>query len=358
MRILNRLIQLLALVLLPLVAGMAQVTIDTSDVQTQFKVGTTITFHYDSTTTSVNIGNAGPNSWDFSSFRSDSSQALSSVTVASTPFGAQFPGSTLALKASLKYQGIDATVYYYFTLTASGLWQNGLMGEPTGGGSGTTLKDTYSPADTWFVFPSTISTSWTSIYADTQIVTLFGVPQTPTVVSHNIAYVIDGYGSMKLPDGKTYDALRIRKQDRRSNGTIAAYIWLAKNGVSVQLGTVDTLPPLTGTVAVNTVQWNGPVTPTAIAAGNSTPEQYALEQNYPNPFNPSTTIRYGLPIRSHVTLTVINTLGQQVAVLENGEHEAGFHEVTFGGAGLSSGVYFYKIHAGTFVETRRLLLIR
>ena len=358
MRSLRRVTQLFALVLVPLVAALAQVTIDTSDVQAQFKVGTSITFQYDSTTKSVNVGNAGFSSWDFSPFRSDSSQALLSVTVGSTPFGAQFPGSTHALKATLTYQGIDATVYYYFTLTPTSLWQNGLMGEPTGGGSGTSLKDTYTPADRWSVFPSTINTSWTSAYTDTQIVTLFGVPQTPVVVSHNITYIIDGYGPMKLPDGKTYDALRIRKQDRRSNGTIAAYIWLAKNGVSVQLGTVDTLPPLTGTVAVNTVQWNGPVTPMAVAASNAIPVQYALEQNYPNPFNPSTTIRYGLPNHAQVSLFVFNTLGQQVAQLVNGEVEAGYHEVTFDGGNLASGVYLYRMKAGSYVETKRLLLIR
>jgi hypothetical protein len=88
------------------------------------------------------------------------------------------------------------------------------------------------------------------------------------------------------------------------------------------------------------------------------PEEFVLGQNYPNPFNPSTTIRYGLPNRSHVTLTVFNTLGQQVAVLQNGDQEAGYHEVKFGGSGLSSGVYFYRIEAGSFVQTHKLLLLR
>jgi uncharacterized lipoprotein YddW (UPF0748 family) len=89
----------------------------------------------------------------------------------------------------------------------------------------------------------------------------------------------------------------------------------------------------------------------------SMPTCYELGQNYPNPFNPSTTIRYGLPNRSQVTLTIFSTIGQQVALLQNGEQEAGYHEVRFDGKNLSSGVYFYRIQAGEFVATKRLLLL-
>jgi len=90
----------------------------------------------------------------------------------------------------------------------------------------------------------------------------------------------------------------------------------------------------------------------------SVPARFALDQNYPNPFNPSTTIRYGLPHKSVVRLTVFNTLGQQIATLVQGDQEAGYHEVRFDASGLSSGVYFYRLTAGTYVETRRLLLLR
>ena len=88
------------------------------------------------------------------------------------------------------------------------------------------------------------------------------------------------------------------------------------------------------------------------------PAAFVLEQNHPNPFNPSTTIRYGLPSRSRVSLTVFTVLGQKVAELVNGEEEAGYHEVKFDAGSLASGVYFYRLQAGYFVEARRLLLLR
>jgi hypothetical protein len=90
----------------------------------------------------------------------------------------------------------------------------------------------------------------------------------------------------------------------------------------------------------------------------SLPTGFSLGPNYPNPFNPSTTIRYGLPNKSRVTLTVLNTLGQQVTSLVNREVDAGYHEVKFDGHGLSSGVYFYRILAGDFVQTRKFVLLK
>ncbi len=110
----------------------------------------------------------------------------------------------------------------------------------------------------------------------------------------------------------------------------------------------------------NTSTFSAPFTVTAVEPPPSAgiPEAIVLNQNYPNPFNPSTTIRYGLPIRSHVTLAVFNTLGQQVALLQNGEQEAGYHEVKFDGNSLSSGVYFYRMQTENFVQSRKLLLVR
>jgi photosystem II stability/assembly factor-like uncharacterized protein len=98
---------------------------------------------------------------------------------------------------------------------------------------------------------------------------------------------------------------------------------------------------------------------TSVSEGpRNIPIVFTLAQNYPNPFNPSTTIRYALPERSHVTLTVFNTLGQQVVTLVGGEVEAGYHEVTFDASEFASGVYLYRLTTGDYVQTRKVVVLR
>ena len=88
------------------------------------------------------------------------------------------------------------------------------------------------------------------------------------------------------------------------------------------------------------------------------PEKFTLEQNFPNPFNPGTTIQYALPYRSRVTLTIYNTLGQLVVTLVSDDIEAGYHTVQFDASNLATGVYFYRMQAGDFVQTRKLILMK
>jgi YD repeat-containing protein len=88
------------------------------------------------------------------------------------------------------------------------------------------------------------------------------------------------------------------------------------------------------------------------------PATHSLSQNYPNPFNPSTTIKFELPKLSEVRLSVFDILGRQISLLVNERRNAGVHEVKFDASRLSSGVYFYRLQAGTYVETRKLLLQR
>jgi hypothetical protein len=89
------------------------------------------------------------------------------------------------------------------------------------------------------------------------------------------------------------------------------------------------------------------------------PTEYGLEQNYPNPFNPLTTIKFSLPVRSNVRLSVINMLGHLVKEIAAGNYDAGVHQVALNGSNLASGVYFYRLATNTgFVQTKKLLLLK
>ncbi|HXX65216.1 MAG TPA: T9SS type A sorting domain-containing protein, partial [Bacteroidota bacterium] len=87
-------------------------------------------------------------------------------------------------------------------------------------------------------------------------------------------------------------------------------------------------------------------------------ETFELSQNYPNPFNPTTRISFTIPATAMVQLKVYNVLGQEVATLVNETMTNGSHTVTFDASKLASGVYLYKITAGNFVSTKKMVLLK
>jgi photosystem II stability/assembly factor-like uncharacterized protein len=106
--------------------------------------------------------------------------------------------------------------------------------------------------------------------------------------------------------------------------------------------------------------WRRPLSEmiTGVEGRSELPTQFTVHQNYPNPFNPSTTIKYELPRSSVVRLCVYDILGREVTVLVNERRDAGVYKVKFDGSNLASGVYLYRLQAGEFVQSRKLLLLR
>jgi photosystem II stability/assembly factor-like uncharacterized protein len=97
---------------------------------------------------------------------------------------------------------------------------------------------------------------------------------------------------------------------------------------------------------------------TGIEENKYSPSQFSLSDNYPNPFNPTTVIKYSIPSALNVELAIYNSLGQTVRVLENGFKSAGNYSVTFNAAELPSGIYFYKLEAGQFSQTKKMILLK
>jgi hypothetical protein len=85
---------------------------------------------------------------------------------------------------------------------------------------------------------------------------------------------------------------------------------------------------------------------------------YSLNQNYPNPFNPSTEIKYALPVNGLVKIAIYDLLGREVQVIVNEYKDAGYYEIRFDGTNFASGIYFYRIEAGNFIQSKKMLLIK
>jgi len=104
-----------------------------------------------------------------------------------------------------------------------------------------------------------------------------------------------------------------------------------------------------------------PFTWTDLSSVHETNEQirsFSLSQNYPNPFNPTTTITYKIPNENFVTLKIYNSLGEEITTLVNEVKQAGNYTVEFNGSSLPSGVYFYRLIAGNFVASKKMILMR
>ena len=87
-------------------------------------------------------------------------------------------------------------------------------------------------------------------------------------------------------------------------------------------------------------------------------DDYSLEQNYPNPFNPSTKIVYQLPQSENVSLKIYDVLGNEIVTLFNEEKGPGKYEIDFNASHLSSGIYFYTLRAGAYINTKKMILIK
>jgi hypothetical protein len=152
----------------------------------------------------------------------------------------------------------------------------------------------------------------------------------------------------------TGEALKVKVWLTQQNrGTMALPVFLATGSLSGMVTDTTTFVP-NGISALSALKGSGGTG----VGGTSRPGSFALDQNYPNPFNPSTVIPYALGSGAHVRLSVISPLGQEMRVLVDQYQEVGEYRVQFDATGLASGMYFYRLRAGQYTETRRLMLVR
>jgi hypothetical protein len=359
--------------------ALAQITISSADVAEWYVPGTKATRFFDTTQAKmVDIGDTGSTTWDFRSLLRDSSLTTTAVQPSPNQFPNEFPGATHAVQSNLSlafefgggqisasgtaYQGYNLDGYMVdFGIKGSGL----ILGSIPG-----TVVWSKEPGDTLMKIPLMMGTQWGG--TDSAI-TIIDVNSPPLITYYDRTAkfessdnIVDAYGSLKLPDSTVQPALRIRRTSRVSGAVI--YTFQAKDGAFVQLTSYVPGAPLTGSIQAWNISWGKAITAGATAIASTeldVPEKYSLEQNYPNPFNPKTTIQYtvggvrgqGIGV-SGVSLVVYDVLGREVAVLVNERKAPGTYEVRFDASSLSSGVYFYRLTAGDFVQTRKMVLAK
>lgn len=153
----------------------------------------------------------------------------------------------------------------------------------------------------------------------------------------------------------------VERKNGNSNWESIAFINGKGNSVNISEYSFIDKPAVLGNYSyrLKQVDFDGTIDYSGIVEVNMTaPSSFMLNQNFPNPFNPATTIRYSVPQASKVTVKVYDMLGKEVASLVNETKQAGNYEVVFNASQLSSGVYFYKMQAGSFTDTKKLTLIK
>jgi hypothetical protein len=326
----------------------AQITITSSDVNSYLAVGNSYSGRNDTASQSVNIGSTGSFSLDYSALTFSVPTTSQSVTVSSTPYASTFPSATACIHSTIVNPLGTGDSWSFYTLATDFIFP-GLAIKVNATPAAYEFINKYSPPFTAAKLPMTMGSTWTNDYLDSNKTLLGGIPISTTVTHVFEVFMVDGYGTIITPGGRSIQVLRL-KQDRRevspANGysRSISYQYISKTGESFSVDVADTNAADNGTVAIYGLFWDMPgltdVKDDVIAAN-----QYSLLPNYPNPFNPSTKINYYLPRESKVTVSIYNSLGQLVQTLVNGIENSGMHELNFNAAGLASGTYLYRLNA-------------
>ncbi|HTR82739.1 MAG TPA: T9SS type A sorting domain-containing protein [Bacteroidota bacterium] len=345
--------------------ALSQISLTDGDLANYFGVGKSWFVYQSSDTVMMNVGSASSSSsqtWTPPSVNFYDTLRVDNVLPSSTPYSAAFSGATHAQAGTVVDSPITFTTYAYYKLSNDSLYVLGSVQHETGSFNNVKIDTTIviHRLQLSFVLPINVgkilSTSSDTIYASGNEV---------EVNSSTKNY--DAYGTITFPLGigslaalRVSDAVLTKFYFNGSlNDTLRSYTisWLTESGNQLQVN-VDA--PSSGTVKVYSVTFTriGTTPATIVRPLGQAPINFMLGQNYPNPFNPSTQIQFAVPHAGPVSLKVYDVLGREVATLVDQELAASSYSVTWNAGSAASGVYFYRLVARSYSETKRMVLMK
>ncbi len=331
----------------------AQITITTSDRASIFTTGNSIATYSNTSQSMVDIGSTGGgNNWDFTGLTYNVSATFESVDPSTTTYISDFSGADVCTHNVSSSGGIQIDIWSYYKLNG----RYDLMGTAsTNSSQASVVTETKNnPYRQEYVDGITYNSNWMQTF--TQSMTVNGTSTGSSNVS--ISAVVDAYGTMTLPGGMSYDALRIKETTTVGSNTNVTFSFVTKSGAHVEVSAADPNPSDHGTISADNTSYNGALITTGINEVSTLPKNFNLKQNYPNPFNPSTKIVYSLPKRSLVKLKIYDILGEKVATLVNEVESAGVHRINFTANELASGFYIARLNSGSFSKTIKMTLLK
>jgi hypothetical protein len=333
-------------------------------------IGSTLNTHWDTLTNSIDIGQLGQTSWDFSNLQSNIDFPTQSVLPSSTPYSSEFPDAEYAFYYEGIFEGILSKVWSYVSLPDNFRTHGNAVESNTPSGT-ITIINKFNPSELFFDLPFTFGSTWDYEGSITSNSEVGGFPLTTNsdVVA---SYTVDAFGNMTMPGGRVVPALRIKCDETQSTVVFPGlpptvtrnirYVFISKTGDQVSVSALNETQPEIGTIQIVGVTWQEGNGATDIGVSEILANEYKLIQNYPNPFNPSTTIEYSLAENSYVRLKIYDSVGSEIAVLVNEYKNAGKYSVVFDAAYLErllpSGVYFARLTANDYTSTIKMSLLK
>ena len=332
----------------------AQITIPPSGFTNLLTVGSTLNFYKsDSIPRTLNIGKrAGPSVYDFSNYTFQKTGLSNVFSVGANPtLAARYPAKAITFGGSSETIA-NNPVFLFGTDTLFVVGNASLV--PLQEFSHT------SPYTQLTVFPITYLASRVATFMtyDTTYAATGGILSTKAY-SGSDSMTVDGYGTLKIL-GRQFECLRAKLNHFTYSDKEFQY--MTREGVFFDVMMASSERD-TGVVQPSSVILLVPSSVTGVNQSDLLPERYSLDQNYPNPFNPTTRINFQLPKAGWVSLRVYDILGRQIATLIDGLRPAGIHTAQWDGRNengepMPSGIYMYKLGAGSFAVTKKMMLLK